>query len=226
LGLQAAKQATASIPIIVAGVDDAVEQGFVDSFAKPGGNITGVSWLNSELSAKRLQLLQEAVASGSQMAFLREGAGGVTQLRATEAAARTLGIQLQIMEVLDRSWLPNTFRQMKQDGVRAVVVADSPMFNAEQERIAELAVANQLLTIFPSSTFVRAGGLMSYGPSLADVYARAADYADRVLKGGEPKDLPVEQPTKVEMVINLKTAKALNLAIPPLLYARATELIE
>ena len=210
LGVQAAKQATTLIPIVVAGVDDAVEQRFVDSLARPGAKLTGISWLNTELSAKRLQLLREIDPSGSPKAFLREGVGGITQLRATEAAARTLGIRLRVMEVLDRSWLPNTFLQMRRDGVSAVVVADSPMFNIEQKQIAELAIANQLPTIFPSATFVRAGGLISYGPNLADVYARSVDYADRILKGAKPADLPVEQPTKIELVINLKTAKALE----------------
>jgi ABC-type uncharacterized transport system substrate-binding protein len=225
-GLHAAQQATKTIPIVVAGVDDAVQQGFVSSLARPGGNITGISWLNTELAGKRLQLLRDCLRDGLTLGVLREGIGGITQLRATEAAAQELGMSLRIMEVFDRTWLPDTFREMRANRVNAGLVADSPIFSAEREQVARLGIEHGIALMFSDSGYVRAGGLMSYGPKLDEVYARAAAFVISILHGDKPTDLPVEQPTKVELVINLRTAKALSMAIPPAVLVRADEVIE
>lgn len=224
--VQAAKQATKTIPIVIGGVDDAVEQGFVASLARPGGNITGVSWLNTELSAKRLELLKEAVPTASRVAVLREAVGGATAVRATEAAARTLGVRLQIMEVREPSEFDSVFAAMNRDHIEALMVLHGPMIVGHQRRIVDLAARSRLPAIFTDSRFVQAGGLMSYGPRLADLYRRSATYVDRILKGTKPGDLPVEQPTRLELLINLKTAKALGLTLPQSILLRADDVID
>jgi putative ABC transport system substrate-binding protein len=223
--LQAARQATTAVPIVVAGIDDAEQQGFAQSLARPGGNVTGISWLNTDLSTKRLQLLKELVPGRTRFAFLREGIGGITQLTAAKEAARALDVQLDVVEVLDRSWVPSTFYQMKESGVEAVLVAGGPIFDTERDTVIQLANAHRLPTAFASADFVMAGGLMSYGPDLPEIYRRAADFTDRILKGANPGELPFEQPTEFELVVNTSTAKALGLAIPRSLLSLA-KLIE
>jgi len=224
-GVRAAKQATTTIPIVIAGVDDAVEQGFVASLARPGGNITGTSWFNTELSAKRLQLLKEAFPAVSRVAVLREAVGGASSVRATMAAARSLGVQLQVLELRDPGELESAFSAMAKDRAEALSVLQGPMIDSHQQRIVQLVTRARLPAIFPDDVFVDAGGLMSYGPSLPDMYRRAAVYVDRILKGARAGDLPVEQPTRFRLAINLRSARALGLTVPQSLLIRADHVI-
>jgi putative ABC transport system substrate-binding protein len=224
-GAQAAKQATTTIPIIIAGVDDAVDQGFVSSLARPGGNITGISWLNTELSAKRVELLKQTLTKTSRVAFLREAVGAASSLRAIEAAARTLGIRLVVMELRAPNEIDSVFSALAHERVDALMVAQGPMITGQEPRIVELARKHRMATIFSFRQSVDAGGLMSYGPKPVDLYRRAADYADRILKGAKPSELPVEQPTSFELVINLKTANALGMKIPQTILLSADDII-
>jgi len=224
-GVQAAKQVTATIPIVMAGVDDAVGQGFVTNLAKPDGNITGTSWLNTELSAKRVELLKQTLPKISRVAFLREAVGAASSLQATEAAARTLGVRLVVIEIRAPDEIDGVFSALSQERVGALMVAQGPMLTDQEQHVIELAMKHLLPTIFSFRKAVEAGGLMSYGPKPLDLYRRAADYADRILKGQRPGTLPVEQPTKFELVINLKTANALGVNVPPAILLSADEVI-
>jgi len=224
-GAQAAKLATATIPIIFAGVDDAVDQGFVTSLARPGGNATGISSLNTELSAKRMELLKQTLTKTSRVAFLREAVGAASSLRAIEAAARTLGIRLVVMELRAPNEIDSVFSALAHERVDALMVVQSPMITGQESHIVELARKHRMATIFSFRKAVEAGGLMSYGPKPVDLYRRAADYADRILKGAKPSELPVEQPTSFELVINLKTANALGIKIPQAILLRADDII-
>jgi ABC-type uncharacterized transport system substrate-binding protein len=225
-GVRAAKQATRTIPVVIGAVDDAVEQGFVVSLARPGGNVTGSSWLNTELSAKRLQLLKEAIPAVSRVAVLREAVGGASAVRATATAARTLGLRLEILELREPDELAGAFAAMHRERMDALTVLHGPMLVAHLDRVVEFAARNGLPTIFADRRFVDAGGLMSYGPNLPAMYRRAAVYVDKILKGAKPADLPVEQPTQFDLVVNLRAAKALGLTIPPAVLARADEVIQ
>jgi len=227
----AARNATATIPIVFALVADPVAAGFVASLARPGGNITGLSNIGGELNAKRLELLKEAVPKVRQVGVLTNPAGAgfplAEVLKELEVAARLLGVQLQVQYARARSEIDGAFAAMSREGARAViVVSGSPMFYAERERIAALALKARLPTMseFPES--VEAGGLMSYAANTPDLMRRSAHYVDKILKGAKPADLPVEQPTKFELVINLKTAKAIGLTIPQSVLLRADELIQ
>jgi putative ABC transport system substrate-binding protein len=224
-GVQAAKQATATIPIIMAGVDDAVGQGFVTSLANPGGNITGTSWLNTELSAKRVALLKQMLPAISRVAFLREAAGAARSLEAVEAAARALGVHLVIIEFRAPDEIDGAFSMLAQERVGAVMVAQGPMLTDREQHVIELANKHLLPTIFSFRRAVEAGGLMSYGPKPNDLYRRAAEYAVRVLKGNKPATLPVEQPTNFELVINVRTASALGINIPRAILVSADDVI-
>ncbi|HEU4341286.1 MAG TPA: ABC transporter substrate-binding protein [Candidatus Binatia bacterium] len=225
-GVRAAKQATSTIPIVMGGVDDAVEQGFVASLAKPGGNVTGTSWLNPELSGKRLELLKETFPKVSRVAVLREAIGGASSLRATIDAARVLGVQLQILELRDPNELNSAFAAIAHERAGALDVLPGLMITAYMRQIVDLAGNARLPVIFPDGQFVESGGLMSYGPNVSDLYRRAATYVDKILKGAKPSELPIEQPTRFELVINLKTAKQIGVTIPqPVLY-RADKVIK
>jgi putative ABC transport system substrate-binding protein len=225
-GVRAAREATSTIPIVAGAVDDAVEQGFVASLAHPGGNVTGVSWLNTELSAKRLELLKEALPEVTRVAVLREAVGGASSIRATATAARALRVHLQIFELRDPNELPTVFAAMAKERIEALTVLPGPLITSQIPGIVELASRTRLPAVFPEARFVEAGGMMSYGPNLAEMYRRAAGYVDKILKGVKPSNLPVEQPTKFESIINLKTAKALGLTIPQSLLQRADQVIE
>jgi putative tryptophan/tyrosine transport system substrate-binding protein len=224
-GVQAAKQATNSIPIVMAGVDDAVGQGFVPNLARPGGNVTGTSWLNTELSAKRVELLKQTLPRLARVAFLREAVGAASSLGAADAAARSLGLRLVAMEIRLPGEVDDVFASLAQERVGALMVAQSPMISGQEKRIIELATKQRLPTIFSQRSSVETGGLMSYGPKPADLYRRAADYADRILRGAKPGLLPVEQPISFELVINLKTAGALGIKIPEVTLLSADEII-
>ena len=224
----AAKQATTSIPIVMTIVADPVGTGLVASLARPGGNITGLSTQLPELAAKRLQLLKEVVPKVSRMAVLWNSASPIAppQVREAEAAARALGVQLESLEVRT----PNDFEGAFQAAIRkragALLVLDDFLVVKYQVRIGALAAKSRLPSMSASTGFAEAGGLMNYGPNFLEVSRRAAYYVDRILKGAKPADLPVEQPTRFELVINLKTAKALGLTIPPSILIRATEVIQ
>jgi putative ABC transport system substrate-binding protein len=224
--VRAAKQATSTIPIVMGGVDDAVEQGFVGSLARPGGNITGTSWLNPELSGKRLELLKEAFPQVSRVAVLREAVAGASSLRATMEAARVLGVQLQILELRDPNELDSAFAAMTRERAGALDVLPGIIITAHMRQIVDLAGNARLPVMFPDGQFVEAGGLMSYGPSLPELYRRAAIYVDRILKGAKPAEIPVERPTKFELAINLRTAKQIGVMIPQSVLYRADRVIK
>ncbi len=228
---RAAKQATSIVPIVVAGMADPVGDELVVSLARPGGNITGTTFLGPELIAKRFGLLKDAISGLSRVAALwhptaygKRTAEGV--LRETETAAQSLGLQLQLVPALVPGDLDGAFVAMTQERADAVIQLPSPMLYGEHKRIVELAAKSRLPAMYAAREFVEDGGLMSYGASLPDLFRRAATYVDKILKGANPADLPVEQPTKLELVFNLKTAKELGLAIPRELLLLADEVIE
>jgi putative ABC transport system substrate-binding protein len=226
LATLAAKQATTTLPIAFTSVGDPVASGFVTSLGRPGGNATGLSTLAPELVGKCLELLKQAVPRISRISVLRDERTGKILLKEAEVAARALGVQLQVVEARQPAEFDRAFSDMTRARAGALAVLPTPMFFSERRRLVDLAAKNRLPAVFPYREFVEAGGLMAYGPDLADLSRRAATYVDKILKGAKPADLPVEQPTKFELVINLKTAKALGLTIPPSLLGRADEVIQ
>jgi len=224
--IQAAKHATTTIPIVMAISADAVDAGLVKSLAHPGENVTGLSFLDTELSAKRLELLKEALPQLSRVAVLRHVTSTIAALRAVESAGRSLGVLLQVHEVQSPEDFDQAFHAMRQEGSEALNVLASPILFAHRKTLIELAAQHRLPAVYQWREFVEEGGLMSYAASPADMYRRAAAYVDKILKGAKPGDLPVEQPMKFELVINLKTAKALGLTIPPALLFQADEVIK
>jgi putative ABC transport system substrate-binding protein len=228
---RAAKQATETIPIVFAVSADPVTDGFVTSLARPGGNVTGLSILAPELVGKRLELLTQAVPGVSRVAVLRlPGALGERtdkyMLKEAEAAARALGVRLQLVEARGPADIDRAFSDMTGARAGALTVLPSNMFLRERRRLVDLAAKNRLPAVYSGRAVVDAGGLMSYGPNIADNYRRAATYVDKILRGAKPGDLPVEQPAKFELIINLKTAKDLGLIIPQSVLARADEVIQ
>ena len=226
--VQAAKQATGMIPIVMTNAGDAVATGFVASIARPEANITGLSMMGGELVGKQLQILKEIVPSLSRVALLWNptNSSNAPQLRHAQDAVRTLGIRLHPLEVRGPGELEGAFAATTKEHAGAVIVLLDSMLVANRTRIAELAAKSHLPTMYGLTDHVKAGGLMGYGPDVADMYRRAATYVAKILKGSKVTDLPVEQPTKFELVINLKTAKALGLTIPPSLLQRADQVIE
>jgi len=227
----AAKQATRTIPIVFVGASDPVTSGLVTSLARPGGNAAGLSNLAPELVGKRLQLLTQAVPGVSRVAVLWQPGfvGERTEkdlLKEAEVAARGLRMRLQFVKARGPEDFDRAFSDMTSAGADALIVLPSSMLFNERRRLVDLAAKHRLLAVYFGREFVDAGGLMAYGPNFADVFRRAATYVDKILKGAKPADLPVEQPTKFELVINLKTAKALGLEVPPTLLASADEVIE
>ena len=225
---QAARQATRTIPIVIMVAADPVGNGLVASLARPGGNITGLSILLPDISAKRLQLLTEAVPTVSRVAVLWNPASPYhkTLLKEVDAAAPSLRLHLLPIAVHGPGEFEGAFSAMARAQVDALFVADDPMFLTSRTRLLELAARSRLPTMFAHRDFVPAGGFMSYGPNLSERFRLAATYVDKILKGAKPAELPVDQAAKLEFVINLKTAKALGLTIPPSLLARADQLIE
>ena len=224
----AAKHATSTIPIVMVGTGDPVGTGFVASLGRPGGNVTGLSNIDAGLAAKRLELLKGTVPKLSRVAILRNPANlsGEPQIKETEAAARSLNIQTQLVEVRDPKDLERAFSVMAKARAGALTVIADPMFLSQRGRIAGLAMTQRLPSVFARNENVEAGGLMSYGPSLADTFRHGATYVDKILKGAKPGDLPVEEPTRIHLVINHRTAKALGLSIPHELLQRADQVIE
>jgi len=224
----ALKAATSSIPIVFVGHADPVGTGHVASLARPGGNITGMAVLQTELGPKGLELLHSGVPAAVRISVLWHPGtpSAVPGLKALEEPARLLRLQLQPIGAQTAGELEGAFSTMARGGTQAVLVFSTPPFITARQRIAKLAIAHRLPTMCQGRLFVEAGGLMSYYPNHEDVWRRAAVYVDKILKGAKPADLPVEQPTKFELVINLKTAKALGLTIPPSLLQRADEIIQ
>jgi ABC-type uncharacterized transport system substrate-binding protein len=224
----ALKAATSSIPIVFVGHADPVGTGHVASLARPGGNITGMAVLQTELGPKGLELLHSVFPAAARISVLWHPGtpSAVPGLKALEEPARMLRLELQPVGARSAAELEGAFSTMARGGTQAVLVFSTPPFITARQRIAELAIAHRLPTMFQGRLFVEAGGLMSYYPNHEDVWRRAATYVDKILKGAKPGDLPVEQPTKFELVINLKTAKALGLTIPQSLLQRADQVIE
>jgi putative tryptophan/tyrosine transport system substrate-binding protein len=223
----AAKRATPTIPIVMIFVDDAVSEGLVASLAHPGGNLTGLSMPYAEVSGKRLEFLREVVPNLAHIAVLYNPTypSMVRSVHETQVAAPALGVTLQLVEVREPSDFDHAFAAMTSARADALMVLIDPLVNDHRGRIADLAVRSQLPTMFDERGQVEAGGLLAYGVYWPDVIRRAAYYVDRILKGAKPADVPVEQPTKFELVINQKTAKALGLTISPLLLFQADEVI-
>jgi putative ABC transport system substrate-binding protein len=228
---RAVQQATTTIPIVVPVMGDPVDDGLVASLARPGGNLTGLTFLGPELVPKRMELLKEALPKVSRVAALWHP-GGYSErttrdmLKETEAAAGTLGVQLQLVGVRGPDEFDRAFSTMTRERADALIVFPSPMLFNERRRIVDLAIQHRLPSISVARQFVELGGLIAYGASIPDLVRRSTTYVDKILKGAKPADLPVEQPTKFELVINLKTAKALGLTIPPSLLGRADEVIQ
>ena len=212
----------------MAAVGDPVATGFVASLARPGGNITGLSMMLPELVGKQLELLKEVLPKVSRVALLGNPANpaNAPMVRHAQDAARALGVRLQLLEARDPSEIDGAFAAITTERAGAVIVLTDTVLLDHRARIADHAARRRLPTVFGVSEFVEAGGLLAYGPSLADGFRRAATYVDKILKGAKPADLPIEQPTTFELVINLKTAKALGLTIPPSLLLRADQVIE
>ena len=224
----AARAATSTIPIVMLGAGDPVGTGLVASLARPGRNVTGLSLLVPELSGKRLALLKELIPQAARIAVLANPANPVTvqQWRETQEAAQRMGIALRLIEVRERNDLDGAISAAAQANVNAVDVLGDPVFVENSKQLAELTLKHRLPAIAWQREFADAGGLTSYGPSFRDLWRRAASYVDKILKGATPANLPVEQPTKFEFVVNLKTAKALGLEVPTTVLARADEVIE
>ena len=224
---RAARETTSTIPIVMTQDPDPVGSGFVTSLARPGGNITGLSNLVSDLSGKRLELLREIVPKLSRVAVLGTSTtpGNAQQLKETELVSSALGVKPQYLDVLGPEDIETAFRAAGKEHADAVLVLAGSVFNSNRKQIADLAIKRRLPAIYNSPEYVDDGGLMSYGASINDLYRRTATYVDKILKGAKPADLPVEQPKKFELVINLKTAKQIGLTIPPNVLARADRVI-
>ena len=224
---RAAREATVTIPVVMAHDPDPVGSGFIASLAHPGGNITGLSSLVAQLGGKRLELLREIVPNLSRVAVLGTSTNpsNVQMLREIELAARPIGIRLQFLDVLDPTEIEVGFRAATKARAEALFVLGNPVLNAHRTQVADLAVKSRLAAVYGQPDLMEAGGLMFYGASITEMFRRAATYVDKIIKGAKPADLPVEQPPKFELVINLKTAKQIGLAIPPNVLARADRVI-
>ena len=225
---RAAQRATRSIPIVMSNVGDPVGAGLVTNLARPAGNITGLSLLATELSAKRLAVLKEALPEVTRVGVLwnPDNASVVLKVRETEAAAPRLALRLQSLAARQPGEIENLFQSAARSRAEAIITADDQFLSSQRSLVVALAMRHRLPIVSEFREFAEAGGLCSYGPSLTDQGRRAAAYVDKILKGAKPGDLPIEQPVKFELIINLKSAKALGLTIPPSLLLRADEVIE
>jgi putative ABC transport system substrate-binding protein len=221
----AAKKATTTIPIVMIAGGDPVTTGLIASFARPGGNMTGLTVHHPELSGKTLELLKETLPHLARVALLLEARGDPAAVRQMESAAQALGLALQILTVRDPDEFPRAFQAVIEGHAEALHVSESAMVDSHLAQIATFAAQSRLPTMGQLRLSAEAGFLMSYGPDIADLFRRAATYVDKILKGTKPDDLPVERPTTFELVINLKTAEALGLTIPPSLLFQATDVI-
>jgi putative tryptophan/tyrosine transport system substrate-binding protein len=228
LAARAAQQASATMPIVCFGCGDAVSTGLVASLAHPGGNITGQTTLAPEATGKRVELLKEAVPGIARLAVLWNSGNPVSgpELKETEEAARAAGLRLQSVRVAKPDEFPEAFNLMNSENAQAVLVLSDAMFFGSRKQIAELAIAGRLAAVSWNNEFAKSGFMLSYGPDVDLLAQRAAIYVDKILKGDKPADLPLEQPTKFEFVVNLRTAKAIGITLPPALIARADDVIE
>jgi putative ABC transport system substrate-binding protein len=226
-GILAAKKASATIPIVFGNSADPVGTGLVSSLARPGGNITGLSVMAPDLDGKRLELLKEAFPKVARVAFLwvPGGARGNRALTEMEAAAKALGLKLLSLEVRGLYDFESAFARAKRDGAQALITPPNSLITTQQRQVLDFAAKNRLPAMYPESDFVEAGGLMSYAPNQADLWRRAADFVDKILKGTKPAEIPVEQPMKFEFVINLIAAKQIGVIIPPNVLVRADKVI-
>jgi putative ABC transport system substrate-binding protein len=224
----AAKNATRTIPIVFSGVSDPVAAGLIDSLARPGGNITGFTHIGPVLAGKRLELLKETVPKLSHVAVLWDpkDSGSTEQWKQSQVPARELGLQLHPMGVSDADKYEEAFKEAAKARIAALAVTTNSLAIANRKRISDLAARNRLPAIYPRADFVESGGLMSYGADQGEAAKRVAFMVDKILKGAKPADIPVEQPIKFELMINLKTAKALGLTIPPVVMMRAQKVIK
>jgi ABC-type uncharacterized transport system substrate-binding protein len=224
----AAKKATSAIPIVMTQDGDPVGNGYVASLARPGGNVTGLSTLAPELSGKQLEVLKETIPRLARVAVLGSSnrSGNAQSIKETENAAESLRVRLQYLDILSPKDIEAAFRAARKENADAVLVLTGPLITSQRTEIIKLASKNRLAAIYDRAEFVEDGGLMTYSVSSTDLFRRAAVYVDKVLKGAKPADLPVEQPTKFELVINLKTAKQIGLTIPPNVLARADRVIK
>ena len=224
----AAKRATGTIPIVFAMLSDPVDAGLVAGLARPGGNVTGVGGLAVELTGKRLELLKEAVPGLTRVAVLANPSHPMhtTLMRETRTAARTLGVRLQVLEVRELEQIEQAFAAMTRERAQGLMVLADPLVFSHRQQILSLVAKRRLPAIYVETGWVRAGGLMSYAPNVPDLHRRAATYVDKILKGTKPADLPVEQPTRFDLVINMKSAKALGLIFPQTILIQATEVIQ
>jgi putative ABC transport system substrate-binding protein len=227
-GAVAARQATSTIPIVMPIITDPVRLGLVASLARPGGNATGLATQNDELPGKWMELVKATLPKASRVAVLFHPTyDGDVQMKASEAAARSLGLRLHALKVEHPDDFETAFADVRKHRAEALIVSSSPLFYAQRGRLVEFAATQRMPTIYHQSEFVLvSGGFMSYGPDFRDMFRRAATYVDKILKGAKPADLPVAQPTKFELVINMRTAKALGLTIPQSLLLRADKVIE
>jgi putative ABC transport system substrate-binding protein len=227
--IRAAMKSTTTIPIVMRAGSDPVKAKIVESLAHPGGNVTGVASINLDLIGKRLELLIEIVPGVKRVAVLSAANPSrfmdTDEYKEMEKAARSVGVKLQMLWALDPDAIESAFAAMTKEPPQALIVIPNPRYLRYRELILKLAAKNRLPTIYPHSLFIEDGGLMSYGPDFADEYRRTAVFVDKILKGAKPADLPVEQPTKFELVINLKTAKQIGVTIPPNVLARADRVI-
>jgi len=224
----AARKATTAIPIVMAAVGDPIAAGFIANLARPGGNVTGASLLATELTAKRLELLKETLPGLTRLAVLWSAANAsvIQKFKQIQAAAPVLGVQLHTFELRVPGDLEKSFESAAQFGAQAVMTTEDAIQITYRARLVDLAKRQRIPVVSEFGEFARAGALMSYGPSILDSFRHAAGYVDKILNGATPADLPVEQPTRFELIINLNTAKALGLTVPPLLLTRADEVIE
>jgi putative ABC transport system substrate-binding protein len=227
LAAVAAKQATSVVPVVFVGTGDPVGAGLVATLARPGGNVTGFSNQSVDLTGKRLDILREMVPGLHRLAILGNSGNptNVTEINEVRSAARTLGIEVVVPEIRRPEDIASAFEALK-SRAEAIYVASDPLLNSNRVRITTLTLGLRLPAQYTFREYVEAGGLMSYGPNFPDLFQRAAEYVDKILHGAKPADLPVEQPTKFDLVINLTTAKALGLTVPSTLFARADEVIE
>jgi putative tryptophan/tyrosine transport system substrate-binding protein len=220
------QRATSTIPIVFIADGDPVKSGLVADLAHPGGNVTGLAILADELASKRLELLTEALPGLARVAVLRHATSDRSHVRTTEAAAQALGLQLHLLEVSTPQEFASALDAAQQGGAEALIQLSSSFLATQRKLLLELTAERRLPAMWEHRGFVEDGGLMSYGPSLPDLYHRAATYVDKILKGRKPADLPVEQPTKFELVLNLTTAKQLGLTMPPALLLQADKVIK
>ena len=225
--IRAAENATSTIPIVMVSGTDPVVGLFVASLARPGGNVTGVTTYLPELAGKRLEVLRECVPGLRRVAVLANlrNPSSAAEARETEAAARTMALEIQMADARLPEQYPDAFASMTRSGARAVFVTADPVLSSNRERIMQLAASHRLPAMYEWPEIVEAGGLLSYGPTLAEINTRVAAYVDKILKGAKPADLPVERPTRFELAVNLKTAAALGITIPPAVVARAGRVI-